>query len=877
MAGREDCLAQILSAAGGRKTRADVEAELDSLDAAAQEYASRGYDQARAYQRAAEDKLRQEATRRALMRKQERENAFKLITEQNRIAGEHRRGNGPRLSIQAMTSGVNVPGYKSQNSMAAMWNAYRDKWTGNWGVVGTLEREGLFKPYMAGGAQMDRNVARELGQLEMGANGNPGYTKDALALKVAKIFHAFDKLAVDEHNTVGGWIQNLQSHVIKQTHGPDAIRHAAAGGNQRPVLRYDFNPMAPKGGLEADRSAWIADVKKWFDMKKSFGPLDPNDILPQMWASFSDGDHFDYAAPTEGGEFFANVAQKAAAHRELVPNDVDSMLAYNQKYGLHKTFRDAKFAAYDSLARQTALVGRLGTKPAETFDALVNYGKMLTKGTPEFKKLADFEHRLRAEMAQLDGSSNRPIYNLAHRIIGNVMDWERMSMLGRVAITHIEGLASKADVLRYAGVGFTDRYAALARGFTKDRALNEALWTNANAALSNLKVGGLEAVDGAPGALAWAQNWFFKLTGVVQLLERQQNETTQTVSRQIGLMRGRKWADVEAKEQRWLRAFGIEEPEWKALNKVEWTKGRAIDGNGDYLTPDVAMKLSDDDMHAYLAERPTYGQYAYGAPVEGKPAARYIPDSVIAKARHDLAMTIASSFNEAGRASVFAPSIKTKAFIFGNNKPGSFPYEALRLLMQFKMWPLEMYFRQWNRMIYGGDRGMDRISGIVQFATASLILGSLGEMIRDTAKGQNPLAEMQANPFAYMARGFLRSGAGTIMGDYLIGEYNTHGNSVLASLAGPIVGQLPNLIDLWHGGGPRELHPWKHRANDALQLLKSNTPFVNLWFTDWAFQYLLLHNLQESINPGYIERAEKRAQDQRGTQFMVRPSAMLWH
>ena len=53
-----------------------------------------------------------------------------------------------------------------------------------------------------------------------------------------------------------------------------------------------------------------------------------------------------------------------------------------------------------------------------------------------------------------------------------------------------------------------------------------------------------------------------------------------------------------------LRGFGINEPEWKALHGVEWTK---LDDR-TYLFPNDALKLSDDQIKAYIAEARPMGQ-----------------------------------------------------------------------------------------------------------------------------------------------------------------------------------------------------------------------------------------------------------------------------
>ena len=109
-------------------------------------------------------------------------------------------------------------------------------------------------------------------------------------------------------------------------------------------------------------------------------------------------------------------------------------------------------------------------------------------------------------------------------------------------------------------------------------------------------------------------------------------------------------------------------------------------------------------------------------------------------------------------------------------------------------------------------------------------------------------------------KGGQRSGFGSLIGDFLLGEFDRHGFSAVASLAGPTVSQFDTLMDLLHAGGETKqgmLSPaaMRQRGADAIRLAKENTPFMSLWATSWATDALIWHRLQEWINPGYLARA----------------------
>jgi hypothetical protein len=61
-------------------------------------------------------------------------------------------------------------------------------------------------------------------------------------------------------------------------------------------------------------------------------------------------------------------------------------------------------------------------------------------------------------------------------------------------------------------------------------------------------------------------------------------------------------------------------------------------------------------------------------------------------------------------------------------------------------------------------------------------------------------------------------------------------------------------------------------AGDALRLAQNNTPYLNLFYTRIALDYLILYDVQEAIAPGTLRRMERRAKrDQRQT-FLISPS-----
>jgi hypothetical protein len=260
----------------------------------------------------------------------------------------------------------------------------------------------------------------------------------------------------------------------------------------------------------------------------------------------------------------------------------------------------------------------------------------------------------------------------------------------------------------------------------------------------------------------------------------------------------------------------------------------------------------------------------------------------IAKGRNDLALQLATAYSDRAGFAIPMPSARIRAMLFQSAfEPGTGLNTALRLVYQFKIWPADMIVRAWGREIYGrvGDGRLDRIAGIAEALVGAIVFGVAAEGVRELIQGRDPIHKLETQPIAAIMQGLERSGFGSLLGDYLLGQYDRHGLSAVAQLAGPTFSQIDTLMGILHGEGdsiinaavgiegPRKgQHPVRSRVTEVLKLLRDNRPFMSLWATAWSTDALIWHRLQEWISSGYLARAERRHSDQQGTQFWISPA-----
>lgn len=911
---RKDCIDEIRARSGGR-SRAETEELLGRIDERAQRYQEDGAPAGEAYARARDDILREEKEQAALgkrdaildlQRSAERRRFYRQTAAE--IAGlparagavERWSGKAPRLALEAKMVGVELPFEAHGESTGNKRLGWEEILAG--GLVRDLRRAGLFKIFVA--RELQNEWAKELFELnkrptdlwqrakdggdatahdlyELTARGqgpgNPGLTKNAQALEIAKIIHGKQKFAIAAENAEGAWVRDYNGYITRTSHSPYKIH---------------------KAGVEQ----WVADAEREVDRYRFVGGKDPARVrtaLRELFTPLVSGDHFDYSKPLEQ-PIYPNVAAKISAHRAIPFKDADAWLRYNKKYGLH----DPTETVLDSLrqaARRISMMSDWGSKPQENFeadlavmkaeiqarskaaagryDALAEAARSpaadakakakveadmaaskdeLDLAAAQLKDLNAHERMLRNEFAQISGEAARPVHKLRADALAGWMAWQRVSKLGRVFFTHFESLMTKAMEGRYWGATAAERYAGLFGDFSRGAE------GSAKREAADLALGGFESelgqnlarydvADAPRGVIAKLESYFWPLTFISKLTDNQRNGFQRMAANLIGRQRGSAFDKLTPQVRRVLRRFGVGPLEWDAFHKVEWSDV----GGRRYLFPSDVLALSDADVAAYLqAARP--GDFRARAP----------DAQDIVKGRNDLALGLAMAYADRANTAVPLPNDRTRARVMMGSRPGESLNMALRLILQFKMWSIDMAARQWGREIYGriGDARYDRVAGLVEFLAGSLAFGMVGEGLRQLTEGKDPIAQLRDHPVAFAANGLMRSGFGLLFGDFLLGEYDRHGFSAVAQLAGPTVAQIDDLMNVLHGKTARE------KFASAIKMVRTNTPFANLWFTYLAMNTLVWHRLQEWINPGYLQRSEQRQKQQSGTEFWLSPA-----
>lgn len=232
------------------------------------------------------------------------------------------------------------------------------------------------------------------------------------------------------------------------------------------------------------------------------------------------------------------------------------------------------------------------------------------------------------------------------------------------------------------------------------------------------------------------------------------------------------------------------------------------------------------------------------------------------EARQDLALKLHSYFSDRGEFAVINPGARERAIMRQGTRPGTPVGEALRWIGQFKAFPVAVISKAWGREIHGGHPA--RAAGIAHMMVATTVFGYLAATLKDLSKGRNP--RDPTDPRTWGAA-FMQGGSLGIFGDFLMADYSRYNRTFTATAVGPFFGTLDELAEIWS----RAI-----RGNDlaaqALRTASYHTPFINMFYTRAALDYLFLHQVQEALNPGYLRRFEQRVERENAQTFWLRPT-----
>lgn len=704
---------------------------------------------------------------------------------------------------------------------------------------------------------MDRQVAVAMHALanKLDTTGMP---KEAL--EIAKAYNKVYSDILHNLRRVGLNVNEIKGYLGKQIHDPDEMRKAGFRTWARDIWNTIDHEATFKHG-DGTTKAKLKYLRNVYDEIVSGKGSDkaPTDVLSDQWITMVSKR--------------ASEQTKVGRHRSLIFKS-DGHYDYNIKYG-QKTLLGGLMNAIHDSSRRVAVVEKFGHNPDLMFKSMwermsrdfkakgnVRAFDQLQAQREEFHTSVE---QMRREVFGLNksvalnttakvGEILRAIQNMAKLpfvILSTPTDWaaaastlravDGKDYLGKLVGSFTDFVGSLADPKMKVEVGehiyimsndwLGDTYHRMGVNEIIPQAARKNEWKDVWRMVKEEKAGDAMKgfVDALHGSTLRAQQAFFRYNGLQAFTNGGRFVLGRRVSDLLATMAQTEWGALNKHQQHTLKIYGINQAEWKILQKAT-----EQDGYGRTVMTPEAVENLPDEMFKEL---------------KGKKRRN------VAFYKTDLSMKLANLIVEHADVGMRILGARKRAQMLWSTPGNSIWGQVLRSFWQFKGFSIatdDVFKRIINAG--GGDN-----RGTAMFIGASIALGAVSMSMKDLKNGKTPKI-LQDPKDALASLEFYReaafqSGSMGLYGDMFMNDWDAPNRTVLRGIGGPIIGQLEDVRDvIAEGQKANERGSFTTQKGTfpigklGLRMLRNNLPLKP------AFDMLILNDIQTQLDPEWEYR-----------------------
>jgi len=743
----------------------------------------------------------------------------------------------PDLGLESFLVGTNVARAGARRSVAAEQKQLSNAYIA--GFLNDMEQADLL-PFLTRGDN-DSEITDALWRI---GTDRPLDGLDRESVEIARIMQKYQTAARSDANRAGAEIRDLPGYIVRQSHDPYKLERAGF-------------------------AQWRDEISGLLDERTFESVTDRSEFLLAAYNGLVSGVHLKASTPEASGfKGPRNLAKKVSAERVLHFKDGLSWHQYNKAYGTG-SLREAFLGGLDRAGQNTGLMRRLGTNPESNWEAILDelQRDLMDKPVEMRRFQTDRRGWLKTRFAEVDGTARLAVNQQAARVASNIRALQSMAKLGGAVISAVTDLPVAASEMRYQGKGMLSSMGTLIGGMVKGKkpAEQREILSSLGVFFDNVRgdvVSKFSADDSLGGKMSGLQQKFFKLNGLTWWTDTMRSTAALMMSHHLAYNRTMNWDQMNPDLRRTLELFDFDAGRW---DLVRGTGAKLADGR-EYMTTQGLDEIPEADLAAYLTSK-----------------GRTANTAAVAELREELGAQLRSYITDRASYAVIEPDARTRAIMRRGTQPGTVAGELLRFVGQFKAFPVailqksfgrELYGRGYTPSAYADGAGRELIQalrngngeklGIAQLLVWTTLFGYGAMTAKDLLKGREPRPADDAKTWV---AAMLQGGALGIYGDFIFGEANRFGGGLIGSLAGPTAGAVEGLADVLY-----RVRDGDDAAAAAVRFGIQQTPFLNLFYTRAALDYLVLYSVQEALNPGSLRRMERRIEKENGQSYLLAPS-----
>jgi len=737
----------------------------------------------------------------------------------------------PARGLRALLVGTQDNRFGARSSAGTEIDSLNKEYIG--GLMADLDGiEGGLKLFFSGA--MDDEIARAISQansLEPKFDG-----LDPRAVEMGKAIAKWQEVARQNANEAGAFIGKLDGRITKNSHD--------------------------QWKIQRDKAGWMASAKENFDLPRMLGDMhedvaEVDGLLERLWSDFADGIHLKVNQPPVSGKGLKGMARSLSKERVIHWKDADAWSRYNKDFG-GGTLRESIVHELDRSARATGIMRVFGPDHEMVYNNIVDDTIARMKAekvdAEAIKKFKSEAESLRDwHLKNMDGSLDVPGNNTLATYSSGVRAVQSMASLGSSVLSSVSDLAT---MMRGAALNGGSMFEVVGKGLGKlfegvpDKeklALYADLGHTLDSLSGKMVTRRFSDAEGARGVLGTMQKWFFTLNLQNRWTDANRSGVAEFLSMNLARNANKEFSKLPANLPEILKLYAIDEGKWNIIRQAI-----AREDGPTFLTPQKVTELPDEVFSAYLEK----GGF------EVSPRA-------IENLRKETARDLRAYFTDQKDHLLITPDWGVQGMLKMGTRKGTPAGEAARFVTQFKSFPLAFATQGIGREYSHGG-----LPGVAKLMAVTTLMGYVAMQAKDLAKGQAP---RPMNDYRTYIAAMQQGGGLGIYGDLLFSQlvdrsFTDAGLSLLGPTATDVLGQR-GILDLLNryaraSVGDDSADP----GASTLRFVKSNTPFLNLFYTRLALDYYVFWHLQDMANPGSLERMERTMQEQTGREYLVSPS-----
>lgn len=644
------------------------------------------------------------------------------------------------------------------------------------------------------------------------------------------------------YNRYGGDIKKLANYGIPQSHSHYKVIQAGEGE----WIKTTF-PMVDRSKYRHENGKLMNDAEVKEVLKSIYSTIASeghNKVSVQAHAVQSESD-----LPV--GMNMQNLHQH---HREVHFKSADDWVAYQEQFG-EVNFHDLLSNHIRRMSTEIGMMQTFGSNPEKLVKQLGHdlLNKMMEdpKYVKEHRKIQKQATLINKHYDELAGQALPVDSNLA-QVGGMLRSWTVATKMGSAFITAFSDQATMKLASEMHGIAYTKVFGKHIKQFKnkEDRDFAISIGLGVREMSNALVRFGDDDISSASTKLASANTKTRKIANAV-IRASGLNHITASAKRAFGaslmhhvsnLNSVKAWDQLGPKDKKMLEGGGIKEDDWTLLKQIDRTE--APSGEKLVTNKDIFNASDDLFLDTFQVDRTNY-------------SAQELSD-IAFRLKEQLANKYMNYIYSETNASVLEVGARETTFMGLGRERGTVTNELSRFFWQFKQFPLAMIMRQWSRGMAQGTP-QEKFVYFAKLFAYTTVMGALVSQIQNLTQGKD-LDDPTTLDF-YM-KSIVKGGSASFLADAISATSDPTERSIKDFVIPAAFKDIMSVGTMVSGAGTAYLteRDSSYRA-EAVNTIKNNIPFQNLWYSRLVFDRLVIAEMQELFDEGYRERKQRRQEN----------------